>query len=77
MPFNWHDCAACSDVGAGPWRLPLPVEISVEYAWSALADQVATVPGVRRPNARTVSWPIADPRFIYNWPGPEWHPSAG
>jgi len=56
------------------WRLPMPAEVSVEYAWSALADTVAAIPGVRRPHARTVAWNIADPRFIYNWPSPDWHP---
>ncbi len=59
---------------ARPWRVPMPAEISVEYAWSELADRIAAVPGVRRPHARTVAWKIADPKFIYNWPSPDWHP---
>jgi D-aminopeptidase len=52
----------------------MPAEVSVEYAWSALADTVAAIPGVRRPHVRTVAWTIPDPRFIYNWPSPDWHP---
>jgi D-amino peptidase len=57
---------------AKAWQLPAPIEITVEYAWSALADRLASIPGVRRPHARTVSWKISDPRYIYNWPGPDW-----
>ena len=59
---------------ARTWCLPSPIEITVEYAWSALADKLAAVPGVRRLHARTVSWKISDPRFIYNWPSAAWHP---
>ncbi|MBS0630546.1 MAG: M55 family metallopeptidase [Verrucomicrobia bacterium] len=50
------------------WRLPAPIEVAVEYAWSELADTIAHKPGVRRPHARTVAWSITDPRAIYNWP---------
>jgi D-amino peptidase len=67
--------AIAQRAGARAWRRPMPAEISVEYAWSGLADRIATVPGVRRPHARTVEWTIADPRFIYNWPSAEWHPA--
>lgn len=56
---------------AKSWTVPTPIEITVEYAWSALADRIAAMPGVRRLHARTVSWKINDPRFIYNWPQPE------
>ena len=51
------------------WRLPSPIEVAVEFAWSAFADRYAKIPGVRRTHARTVSWQITDPREIYNWPG--------
>lgn len=68
--------AIAQRAAARPWRLPLPAEVSVEYAWSALADSVAAIPGVRRPHARTVAWKITDPRFIYNWPSGDWHPPA-
>lgn len=61
---------------AQPWQPPLPVEIAVEYAWSELADRMAGIPGVRRPHARTVAWTLRDPRFIYNWPSPDWSPAA-
>ena len=37
------------------WRLPPPVEVSVEFAWSGRADPIARIPGVRRPHARTES----------------------
>ena len=57
------------------WRIPGPIEITVEYAWSAFADKLAAIPGVRRLHARVVSWKITDPRFIYNWPSPDWHPT--
>ncbi len=62
---------------ARAWRLPTPIEITVEFAWSALADEMAAIPGVTRRHARTVSWRITDPRFIYNWPSPDWHPAEG
>jgi D-amino peptidase len=60
---------------ARSWQPPLPAEIAVEYAWSELADRMAGIPGVRRPHARTVAWTLHDPRFIYNWPSPDWHPA--
>lgn len=62
--------------GAQVWQLPAPIEVTVEYAWSALADRLAAVPGVSRPHARTVSWTIPDGRWIYNWPGADWHPQG-
>lgn len=58
---------------ARPWQLPMPAEVSVEYAWSGLADTVAAIPGVRRLHARTVAWTITDPRYIYSWPSRDWH----
>jgi len=61
---------------ARPWQPPLPAEISVEYAWSELADRIAVIPGVRRPHARVVAWTLRDPRFIYNWPSPAWSPAV-
>ncbi|MCW5549051.1 MAG: M55 family metallopeptidase [Opitutaceae bacterium] len=73
-----HDVAAAihGRAAARPWTLPMPAEVTVEYAWSELADRLAAVPGVRRPQARTAAWKIPDPRFIYNWPGAGWHPPA-
>lgn len=50
---------------SAPVRTTLPLEITVEFAWSALADQFATFPGVRRDHARSVSWRINDPKDIY------------
>lgn len=58
------------------WQLPMPAEITVEYAWSEPADRLAAVAGVRRPHPRTVQWHIADPRLVYNWPAADWSPPA-
>ena len=58
------------------WRIPSPFEITVEFGWSAFADRLAVFPGVRRPHARTVAWTVTDPRYIYNWPSADWHPTA-
>ncbi|MCB1104736.1 MAG: M55 family metallopeptidase [Cephaloticoccus sp.] len=60
---------------ARPWTQPAPISVSVEYAYSALADERAVIPGVRRPHARTVEWTIPDARFIYNWPAADWQPA--
>jgi D-amino peptidase len=68
--------AIAGRTAARPWSLPMPAEVCVEYAWSALADTVAAIPGVRRTHARTVAWTIADPRFIYSWPSADWQPTA-
>ena len=50
------------------WRLALPIDVSVEFAWSGPADGLAAVPGVQRPHARIVTWSIDDPRDIFDWP---------
>ena len=68
--------AIANRAAARPWSLPMPAEIEVEYAYSALADRLAGMPGVRRPHARSVAWQIPDGRFIYNWPSAEWHPAT-
>ena len=60
---------------AQAWQLSPPIAVTVEYAWSAFADKLAPIPGVTRLHARTVSWQITDPRYIYNWPSPDWHPA--
>lgn len=57
-----------------PWRPALPIEISVEWSWTGAADGMAAVPGVRRHDARTVSWRIADPRDVHTWPCADWQP---
>jgi D-amino peptidase len=53
------------------WRLPPPVEVTVEWAWSGGADAAAAVKGVERVDARTVRWKINDPRDIYSWHPPQ------
>jgi D-amino peptidase len=58
------------------WRMPTPITVAVEYAWSGRADPIARIPGVHRPHARTVAWNIGDPRDIYNRPHSGWHPLA-
>ena len=57
------------------WRPAPPFDVSVEFAWSGLADPIARVDGVSRPHARTVQWRITDPRDIYMWPSSAWKPS--
>ena len=52
-------------------RLTAPAEVAVEWAWSELADQMASLPGVRRPHARTTAWTMTDQRDIYTWPSPQ------
>lgn len=59
---------------ANAWRVPTPIEVSVEWAYSAPADDMAKVPGVCRIDARTVAWKIDDPRDIYTFPSSHWHP---
>lgn len=56
------------------WQLQLPIEVSIEFAWSGRADAIARIPGVQRPHARTVSWRIGDPRDIYDVPHSGWQP---
>jgi D-amino peptidase len=55
-------------------RLTAPIEVVVEWAWSAHADRMACIPGVRRPHARMVAWTIQDQRDIYTWPNANWQP---
>jgi D-amino peptidase len=52
-----------------------PLEVRVEWAYSALADRMASNPGVSRVDARTISWVLSDPRDIYNWPNADWSPA--
>ncbi len=59
-----------------PWKLTLPIEVSVEFAWSGKVDGFARIPGVQRNHARAVSWKIDDLRNIFDWPNPGWHPLA-
>lgn len=56
------------------YRLPGPLEITMEFAWSELADKLAPFPGVSRPHARSVAWKISSPLDIYARPCAQWHP---
>lgn len=58
------------------WKLPTPVAVEYEFAWSELADHYAPLPGVRRPHARRVGWTISDQRDIYDRPSPSWKPAS-
>lgn len=58
------------------WVEPMPTEVSLEWAWSELADTMAVIPGGRRPHARTVAWTLSNQRDIYTWPNPHWHPAG-
>jgi D-amino peptidase len=57
------------------WRLPPPIEVAIEWAWTGRADPIARIPGVRRPHARTVAWDITDQRDVFDRPNPAWHPT--
>jgi D-amino peptidase len=58
------------------WVLEPPITAAVEWAWSAPADRMARIPGVRRPEARTVEWTLSDQRDIYTWPSADWNPAG-
>ncbi|MEO6874324.1 MAG: M55 family metallopeptidase [Opitutaceae bacterium] len=68
--------AIANRASAQLWQLPMPAEVSVEFAWSEHADRLGAIPGVRRTHARAIAWKIADPRYIYSWPSADWHPPA-
>ena len=59
-----RDEACCEETR----RLHPPIEVTVEWAWSGKADQVARGKGVERLDARTTRWHILDPRDIHTWP---------
>ncbi|MCS6949076.1 MAG: M55 family metallopeptidase [Armatimonadota bacterium] len=56
------------------WKVPIPIEVSVEWAYSGLADYRAQFAGVQRVDARTVAWKIYDQRDIYTFPHEAWQP---
>lgn len=58
------------------WRVPTPIEVSVEWAYSGPADYRAQFAGVQRVDARTVAWKIHDPRDIYMFPSESWQPGT-
>lgn len=69
--------AAMSNIDSSKaWRPRSPVDISVEWAWSELADNMAVIPGVKRIDARTVAWEIVNPLDIYTWPSKNWSPGS-
>jgi D-amino peptidase len=59
-----------------PFRLRAPIEIAVQWSWTGAADGPASVPGVRRHDARTISWFIEDPRDVFTWPSADWSPAS-
>lgn len=50
------------------WKIPPPIEVCAEYAYSGLADPLSRIPGVRRPHARSIAWTIGDQRDICGYP---------
>jgi len=58
-------------------RTTPPLEIRVEWAWSARADRLARIPSVRREDARMVAWTLRDPRDVFTWPSAQWSPEGG
>lgn len=56
------------------WQIPIPSEVTLEWAWSEFADTMAAVDGVRRVNARSVAWTMDNQRDIYTWPSSQWRP---
>jgi len=57
-----------------PLRTTLPIELSIEWAWSEHADRLSKVPHVQRPHARITRWWIDNPMNIYDYPGENWRP---
>ncbi|MBB6052519.1 M55 family metallopeptidase [Armatimonas rosea] len=53
---------------APSFALPLPLTVTVEWAYSARADRLAKATGVERVDARTVAWQLTDPLDIFTWP---------
>lgn len=43
------------------------MEITIEWAWSGMADVRAVLPGVERVNARTTRWRLDDVRDVYRY----------
>jgi D-amino peptidase len=58
------------------FRMPAPFEVTVEYAYSDLADKTGRWPGVRRPHARVVAWTVQSAADIYTWPSAAWAPAS-
>ncbi|MBI4026679.1 MAG: M55 family metallopeptidase [Verrucomicrobia bacterium] len=60
--------------GAKVFRLPAPLEITVDWTSNEFAEKLDGIPGVERPEPRTTRWRIAQGRDIYSWPSDKWHP---
>ncbi len=56
------------------WRPRPPIEVTIEWAYSGLADDYARWDGVERVDARTVRWVMKDARDVYTWPSKLWQP---
>lgn len=55
-------------------RLPIPIQIEIEWEKEGLAAEFAAFPGVTRRD-RVTRWTIHDPKDIYALPGAAWNPS--
>ena len=56
------------------FRLPAPLEITVDWTSNEFADQCDGLPGVERPEPRTTRWRIYAARDVYSWPSKTWQP---
>lgn len=59
------------------WRPRSPIEVTIEWAYTGLADDYARWAGVQRVDARTVRWVMRNPRDVYTWPSKLWQPDEG
>lgn len=72
-----HDFAGAlrnKNAWPAPMRTTLPIELTVEWAWSELPDQISRIPNVQRPHARITRWWINSPMDIYDYPNENWQP---
>ncbi|MCC6421856.1 MAG: M55 family metallopeptidase [Phycisphaerales bacterium] len=57
-----------------PLRTTLPIEKTIEWAWSEFADTICRIPNVQRPHARSTRWWIDNPLDMFDYPNENWHP---
>ncbi|MCC7519456.1 MAG: M55 family metallopeptidase [Verrucomicrobiae bacterium] len=58
------------------FKLPIPLEIMIDWVKTEHADQFAGIRGVQRPAPCTTRWRITQARDIYSWPGKRWQPNG-
>lgn len=57
-----------------PMKTTLPIEMTIEWAWSDIPDQISRIPNIQRPHARITRWWIDNPLDVYNYPNENWQP---